>query len=164
METREFFFIAFSEPQPLGEQPAEAAQHFTLIGYFRPNPQAQHQFTLAEHLDQIALNRLELPGKKLRNLGRFAVTTLGDPTGELNKIKDELFAALISDGYMCSRPFYYRKDYVPHITVGPALGTPGAPPPTKLKSFTFNNLSVTESRFDEDYNFLGSEVLHTRSF
>lgn len=161
---REFFIIAFSEPQPIGPQAAAAVEHFTFLGYLRENPNREHRFTIAEHLDRIALQRLTLTGKKLRRLGRYMVTTLADPTGELRAAKDELFIALMEDGYICSRPGFYGDDYKPHVTVVPAItpGTKGAHP-RKLQSFELNSLSVTESRFTRDYDFLGAEVLHTRN-
>ena len=164
-EIREFFIIAFPEAQPLGPQSADPVEHFTFMGYLRPNPEVEHKLTIAEHLERIDLKRLELPGLKLKRLGRFMVTHLGDPTGELNSFKDELFANLMEDGYICSRKSFYTSDYRPHVTVG-TVTPPGvkAPHPKKVQSFSFNSLSLTESRFDHDYNFLGSEVLHTRSF
>lgn len=164
-EIREFFIIAFPDAQPLGPQSADPVEHFTFMGYLRENPEVEHQFTIAEHMERIELKRLELPGVKLKRLGRFMVTHLGDPTGELNSFKDELFANLMEDGYICSRKSFYTSDYRPHVTVGPAP-IPGvkAPHAKKVQSFSFNSLSLTESRFDHDYNFLGSEVLHTRSF
>lgn len=162
MEIREFFIIAFNEAQPLGEQLPEEKEHFTFIGYIRDNSEVEHRFTIAEHMDRIAVKRLELPGKKLRRLGRFTVTVLDDPTGELISFKDELFKALIEDGYRCTRSSFYGENYKPHVSMGKFKN--GGPQPRKLKSFPFNNLSLTESRFDLDYDFLGSKVLHTRSF
>lgn len=165
MEIREFFIIAFTEAQPLGEQSADQVEHFTFIGYLRENPNVDHEFTIAEHMDRIALKRLALPGLKLKRLGRFMVTHLGDPTGELNAAKDELFEALMADGYICTRKSFYGNVYKPHVTVGKVI-PPGvkAVHPKKVQSFDFNSLSLTESRFTPDYDFLGSEVLHTRSF
>lgn len=164
-EIREFFIIAFTDAQPLGPQSADPVQHFTFMGYLRENPDVEHQFTLAEHLERIALKRLELPGVKLKKLGRFMVTHLGDPTGELNSFKDELFANLMEDGYICSRSSFYQDSYKPHVTVG-AAPIPGVKGPhlRKLQSFDFHSLSITESRFNSNYDFLGAEVLHTRSF
>lgn len=165
MEIREFFIIAFSKAQPLGPQSADPVEHFTFMGYLRENPAVEHRFTIAEHMDRIALQRLELPGMKLKRLGRYMVTHLGDPTGELNAAKDELFEALMEDGYICSRKSFYTSDYRPHVTVGKVI-PPGvkAVHPKKVQSFDFHSLSLTESRFTSDYDFLGSEVLHTRSF
>lgn len=165
MEIREFFIIAFTEAQPLGPQSADPVEHFTFMGYLRENPEVEHKLTIAEHMDRIALKRLELPGVKLKRLGRYMVTHLGDPTGELHAAKDELFAALMEDGYICSRSYFYTSDYRPHVTVGPAP-VPGvkAPHAKKIQSFDFNSLSLTESHFNSNYDFLGSEVLHTRSF
>lgn len=165
MEIREFFIIAFTEAQPLGEQSADQVEHFTFIGYLREDPEVEHRFTIAEHMDRITLKRLDLPGVKLKRLGRYMVTHLGDPTGELNAAKDELFEALMADGYICSQKSFYTSDYRPHVTVGPAP-VPGVKSPhaKKVQSFDFHSLSLTESRFNSDYNFLGSEVLHTRSF
>lgn len=164
-EIREFFIIAFTEAQPLGEQSADPVEHFTFIGYLRENPNVDHRFSIAEHMDRIALKRLDLPGVKLKRLGRFMVTHLGDPAGELNSFKDELFANLMEDGYICSRKSFYTSDYRPHVTVG-TVAPPGvkAPHPKKVQSFDFHSLSLTESRFNSNYDFLGSEVLHTRSF
>ncbi len=165
MEIREFFLIAFAEPQPLGEQSAAEVEHFTLIGYLRPNPAVEHRFTIAEHMDRIALKRLELPGTKLKKLGRCMVTMLGDPTGELKAMKDELFEALMADGYICTRESFYGENYKPHVSMGraPLPGVKG-PHLRKLQSFEFSSLSLTESRFNYDYDFLGSEVLHTVNF
>lgn len=164
-EIREFFLIAFSEAQPLGPQPADPVQHFTFMGYLRENPEVEHKLTIAEHMERIELKRLVLPGVKLKELGRYMVTQLGDPTGELVSFKDQLFAALMEDGYICSRKSFYISDYRPHVTVGQIMPPEAkAPQPRMIRSFDFNNLSLTESRFDLDYNFLGSEVLHTRSF
>lgn len=165
MEIREFFIIAFTEAQPLGQQSADPVEHFTFIGYLRENPNREHRFSIAEHMDRIALQRLELPGTKLKRLGRHMVTLLGDPTGELHAAKDELFAALMADGYICSRKSFYGETYKPHVTVGqvPVPGVKGAHP-RKVQPFDFHSLSLTESRFGLDYEFLGSEVLHTRSF
>jgi hypothetical protein len=120
MEIREFFIIAFSDPQPLGTQSPDAAEHFTFLGYLRSDPRVDHKFTIAEHVERIALRRLELPGKKVKRLGRYMVTMLADPTEELASAKDELFAALIADGYRCSRPNFYSGDYKPHVSMGPA--------------------------------------------
>ena len=164
MEIREFFIIAFSEPQPLGEQPAGAVEHFTLLGYLRPNPRATQELTISEHVERIALQRLELPGKKLKKLGRQMVTLLDDPTEELTSAKDQLFAALMADGYICTRPSFYTESYNPHVSMGPAPSPDGRQIHyRKLPSFELHSLSVTESRFDLDYEFLGSEVLSTRS-
>lgn len=164
MEMREFFIIAFAAPQPIGEQAAESAEHFTMIGYLRPDPQVTQQYTISEHVERIALKKLALRGKKLKRLGRFMVTTLADDTGALTSAKDKLFAALKTDGYICSRPNFYRGNYQPHVTVGRFSSIPGAPAPKKLDSFDFNNVSVAESRFDLDYEFLGSKVISTRNF
>jgi hypothetical protein len=165
MEIREFFIIAFSDPQPLGTQSPDAAEHFTFLGYLRSDPRVDHKFTIAEHVERIALRRLELPGKKVKRLGRYMVTMLADPTEELASAKDELFAALIADGYRCSRPNFYSGDYKPHVSMGPATTPAGRQAHyRKLENFNLNNLSVTESRFDLDYNFLGSEIVATRSF
>lgn len=165
VEIREFFIIAFADAQPLGEQSAEKKEHFTLLGYIRENPNVEHRSTIAEHLDRISLKRLELPGTKLKRLGRYMVTLLDDPTGDLVNFKDELYKALMEDGYICTRSSFYEDNYKPHVTVGPAPihGVKGSHP-RKVKSFAFTNLSLTESRFDLDYDFIGAEVLHTRSF
>lgn len=161
MEIREFFIIAFTEAQPLGEQSADQVEHFTFLGYLRENPNVEHRFTIAEHMDRIAFQRLELPGKKLKKLGRYMVTHLDDPTGELHAAKDELFEALMADGYICSRKSFYGDNYRPHVTVGQWAPTGRF---NRVRSFDFHSLSLTESRFTSDYDFLGSEVLHTRSF
>lgn len=164
MEIREFFIIAFSDDQALGEQSAEAAQHLTVLGYIRPKPNAIQELTISEHVERIALRRLELPGKKLKRLGRQMVTMLDDPTEELSSAKDELFAALMADGYSCSRPNFYAGQYKPHVSMGPVMTSAGRQAHyRKLQSFDLKSLSVTESRFDLDYDFLGAELISTRS-
>jgi len=164
MEIREFFIIAFSEDQALGEQSAEAAQHLTVLGYLRPRPNIVQELTISEHVERIALRRLELPGTKVKKLGRQMVTMLDDPTEELSSAKDELFAALMADGYSCSRPDFYAGQYKPHVSMGPAMTSAGRQTSyRKLPSFELHSLSVTESRFDLDYRFLGSELISTRS-
>lgn len=163
IEIREFFIIAFSEAPALGEQSADPVEHLTLIGFIRPDYEATQEFTVSEHVERIALRRLELPGRKNRKLGRHMVTLLDDPTGELNAAKDELYAALMADGYICTRSSFYTGDYKPHVSIGPDYTPPGQPHPRKLESFALNSLSVTESRFDLDYEFQGAEVISTRS-
>lgn len=157
METREFFIVAFAEAQPLGEQSSAYSEHFTFLGYLRPDPNAVQRLTIAEHLEAIALAELTLPGKKMKRMGRMMATILDDPTGELVAAKDKLFAALLADGYICSRKSFYEDRYTPHVSMDPKLK------PKKLSSFTLTNLAVTESRFDFDYDFLGAEVIHSRS-
>ena len=158
---RQYFVIGFETPQPLGKQPADAKGHMSMIGYFTENPNVRHSKTIAEHLDSISIRRMNLPGKKLKRMGRFQATVLDDPTGELTAAKDELYAALKADGYICVKPEYYESggDYKPHVSADPAerLEAP-------RESFELNNLSVTESRFTQHYRFLGSEILHTRVF
>ena len=164
MEIREFFIIAFGEDQALGEQSAEAAQHLTVLGYLRPKPRAVQQFSISEHVERIALKRLELPGKKLKKLGQQMVTLLDDPTEELTSAKDQLLSAILADGYICTRPDFYTERFKPHVSMGPALSPDGRQPSyRKLQSFELHSLSVTESRFDLNYQFLGADLLSTRS-
>jgi len=157
MEIRQYFVLAFDEAQPLGEQRAGYQAHLSMIGYFSSPEGTVHGKTIAEHLDSISIRRMSLPGKKLKKLGRAMVTHLDDEQGELNAAKDELYGALIADGYYCAKPFFYEDQYRPHVSMDPELKRM-----RKLDSFELTNLSVVESRFNDYYEFLGAEILHTR--
>lgn len=164
MEIKEFFIIAFAETPSFGEQSAAHVDHFTLIGYLRENPAVNHKFTIAEHIDRVEVKRLELRGKKFKRFGKYLVNLLEDPTGDIYRLKTELFEALMEDGYICTRKGFYNESYNPHVTAGPAPEPGQHNPYKKLESFDFKSLTLTESRFDIDYTFLGSEVLHNRVF
>jgi len=94
--------------------------------------------------------------------GQHRALTFGDPTGRLRELHEYFLEGVRAQGFRISRPQWTGASFRPHLTL--VGGEPNSPE-TFLQSqgggFELDSVTLVDSIFDRDWNFLRGEPLAT---